>query len=187
MRAGLAEGLDFSVTLDGEDFGLGPGFVDGAFCVVVVVLRSVFVVVVDGVTVRPGVFTASELAGGRHLAPLENGRSALAIQVSPNVVGRRIEDMERTHRNVVGRATTAERTQPEQEKPDLFHAVPLCAIAIAGQRIPYRVDELVDLRFRRRPCAHETINIRLDELVEVPAALVQGSGQRFRQAEEHRT
>jgi len=63
IDAGLAEGLDFSVTLDGEDFGLGPGFVDGAFCVVVVVLRSVFVVVVDGVTVRPGVFTASELAG----------------------------------------------------------------------------------------------------------------------------
>ena len=59
MRDGLGEGLDFSVTVDGEDFGLGC--VDGPLWVVVVVLRSAFVVV-DGVTVRPGVVTASELA-----------------------------------------------------------------------------------------------------------------------------
>ena len=54
LRDGLGEGLDLSVTVDGEDFGLGLGLV-----VVVVVRRSV--VVEDGVTLRPGVVTESEL------------------------------------------------------------------------------------------------------------------------------
>ena len=53
LRDGLGDGLDFSVIVDGEDFGLGPGLV-------VVVRRSVVVAV--GVTFRPGVVTASELA-----------------------------------------------------------------------------------------------------------------------------
>jgi len=55
LRDGLGDGLDFSVTAAGEDFGLGLGLV-----VVVVVRRSV--VVAGGVTLRPGVVTASELA-----------------------------------------------------------------------------------------------------------------------------
>ena len=61
VRDGLAEGLDFSVTAAGEDFGLGLGLtvVRGGFWVVVV-WRCVFVV--DGVTVLPGVVTASEAA-----------------------------------------------------------------------------------------------------------------------------
>jgi hypothetical protein len=53
LRDGLGEGLDFSVTVDGEDFGRG-------LAVVVVVRRSV--VVGGGVTLRPGVVTESELA-----------------------------------------------------------------------------------------------------------------------------
>jgi hypothetical protein len=61
FRDGLGDGFDFSVTAEGEDFGLGLGFglVRGGFWVVVV-RRWVFVV--DGVTVRPGVVTVSELA-----------------------------------------------------------------------------------------------------------------------------
>jgi hypothetical protein len=55
LRDGLVDGLDFSVTVDGEGFGLGPGLL-----VVIVVRRSV--VVADGVTFRPGVVTESELA-----------------------------------------------------------------------------------------------------------------------------
>ena len=55
LRDALGDGLDFSVTVDGEDFELGLGWL-----VVVVVRRSV--VVEDGVTLRPGVVTASELA-----------------------------------------------------------------------------------------------------------------------------
>jgi len=53
LRDALGDGLDFSVTVDGEDFELGLGWL-------VVVRRSV--VVEDGVTLRPGVVTASELA-----------------------------------------------------------------------------------------------------------------------------
>jgi hypothetical protein len=58
VRDGLGEGFDFSVTVAGEDFGLGLGLtvVRGGFCVVVV--RCVLAV--DGVTVLPGVVTASE-------------------------------------------------------------------------------------------------------------------------------
>ena len=52
LRDGLGDGLDFSAMADGENFGLGLG--------VVVVRRSV--VVAGGVTLRPGVVTASELA-----------------------------------------------------------------------------------------------------------------------------
>jgi hypothetical protein len=59
VRVGLGEGLDFSVTVAGEDFGLGLGLtvVRGGFCVVVV-RRCVSVG--GGVTVLPGVVTASE-------------------------------------------------------------------------------------------------------------------------------
>jgi hypothetical protein len=59
VREGLGEGFDFSVTVAGEERGVGLGFtvVRGGFWVVVG-LRWVFVV--DGVTVRPGVVTASE-------------------------------------------------------------------------------------------------------------------------------
>jgi hypothetical protein len=58
-RDGLGEGFDFSATVAGDDFGLGLGLavVRGGFCVVVV-RRCVFVV--EGVTVLPGVVTASE-------------------------------------------------------------------------------------------------------------------------------
>jgi len=58
VRAGLGEGLDFSVTAAGEDLGLGLGLtvVRGGFCVVGV--RCVLAV--DGVTVLPGVVTTSE-------------------------------------------------------------------------------------------------------------------------------
>ena len=58
VRDGLGEGFDFSVTVVGDDLGLGLGLtvVRGGFCVVVV--RCVFAV--DGVTVLPGVVTASE-------------------------------------------------------------------------------------------------------------------------------
>ena len=58
VRDGLGEGFDFSVTVAGEDLGLGLGLavVRGGFCVVDV--RRAFAV--DGVTVRPGVVTASE-------------------------------------------------------------------------------------------------------------------------------
>ncbi|MEY2500074.1 MAG: hypothetical protein QOI07_408 [Verrucomicrobiota bacterium] len=56
---GLGDGcFDFSVTLAGEDFGLGLGFVRGPVCVVVV-RRSEFVV--EGVMVLPGVVTESEV------------------------------------------------------------------------------------------------------------------------------
>jgi len=58
VRDGLGEGLDFSVTVAGEDFGLGLTVVRGGFCVVVV--RCVLAV--DGVTVLPGLVTASEEA-----------------------------------------------------------------------------------------------------------------------------
>jgi len=52
VRDGLGEGFDFSVTVAGEDFGLGLGLtvVRGGFCVVVV----------DGVTVLPGLVTSEE-------------------------------------------------------------------------------------------------------------------------------
>ena len=58
VRDGLGEGFDFSVTVAGEDFGLGLGLtvVRDGFCAVVV--RCVLAV--DGVTVLPGVVTASE-------------------------------------------------------------------------------------------------------------------------------
>jgi hypothetical protein len=58
LRDGLGEGFDFSVTIAGEDLGLGLGLtvVRGGFWVVVV--RCVLAV--DGVTVLPGVVTASE-------------------------------------------------------------------------------------------------------------------------------
>jgi hypothetical protein len=61
VRDGLGAGFDFSVTVAGEDFGLGLGLtvVRGAFCVVVV-RRCVSVV--DGVTVLPGVVTESDVA-----------------------------------------------------------------------------------------------------------------------------
>jgi len=51
---GLGEGLERSVTAGGDDRGpgLGPGFVVG----------RCWVVVVDGVTVRPGVVTVSDVA-----------------------------------------------------------------------------------------------------------------------------
>jgi hypothetical protein len=55
---GLGDGFDFSVTLAGEDFGLGLGLVRGPACVVVV-RRSEFVV--EGVMVLPGVVTESEV------------------------------------------------------------------------------------------------------------------------------
>ena len=59
MRDGLGDGFDFSVTVDGEERGLGLGFVvdRGGFWVVVL-RRSV----VEGVTVLPGVVTVSEEA-----------------------------------------------------------------------------------------------------------------------------
>ena len=58
VRDGLGEGFDFSVTVAGEDCGLGLGLtvVRGGFWVVVV--RCVLAV--DGVTVLPGVVTESE-------------------------------------------------------------------------------------------------------------------------------
>ena len=58
VRDGVGEGLDFSVTVAGEDLGLGLGLtvVRGGFGLVVV--RCVLAV--GGVTVRPGVVTASE-------------------------------------------------------------------------------------------------------------------------------
>jgi hypothetical protein len=61
LRDGLGEGFDFSVTVAGEDFGLGLGLTveRGGFWVVVV-RRWVFAV--NGVTVRPGVVTASDEA-----------------------------------------------------------------------------------------------------------------------------
>jgi hypothetical protein len=59
LRDGLGDGFDFSVTVAGEGFGLGLGLTveRGGFWVVVV-RRWVFVV--EGVTVFPGVVTASE-------------------------------------------------------------------------------------------------------------------------------
>ena len=57
-REGLGDGLDFSVTVAGEDFGLGLGLLRGPVWVVVV-RRSAFVV--DGVTVLPGVATESDV------------------------------------------------------------------------------------------------------------------------------
>jgi hypothetical protein len=61
VRDGLEEGFDFSVTVAGEDFGLGLGLgLDRGGFSVVVVRRCVFVV--DGVTVLPGVVTESEVA-----------------------------------------------------------------------------------------------------------------------------
>ena len=58
VRDGLGEGFDFSVTVAGEDLGLGLGLtvVRGEVCVVV----ARCVLAVDGVTVLPGVVTASE-------------------------------------------------------------------------------------------------------------------------------
>jgi hypothetical protein len=60
VRDGLGDGFDFSVTLEGEDRGLGLGLVvdRGGDCVVVVRRCSVVV----GVTVLPGVVTVSEEA-----------------------------------------------------------------------------------------------------------------------------
>jgi hypothetical protein len=55
VRDGLGEGFDFSVTVAGDDLGLGLTVVRGGFCVVV---RCVLAV--EGVTVLPGVVTASE-------------------------------------------------------------------------------------------------------------------------------
>lgn len=57
LRDGLGDGLDFSVTTAGEDFGLGLGLVRGPVWVAVV--RG-WVLVVAGVTVLPGVVTESE-------------------------------------------------------------------------------------------------------------------------------
>jgi len=57
FRDGLVDGFDFSVTVAGDDFGLGLGLVRG---VVSAVLRR-SVVVLEGVTVLPGVVTESEL------------------------------------------------------------------------------------------------------------------------------
>ena len=57
FREGLGDGLDFSVTVAGEDFGLGLGLLRGP--VWVVVRRSAFAV--DGVTVLPGVATESDV------------------------------------------------------------------------------------------------------------------------------
>lgn len=59
LREGLWDVLDFSVTPEGED--LGVGFGRGLVCAVVVDLRWVFVVVAAGVTVVPGLVTASEV------------------------------------------------------------------------------------------------------------------------------
>jgi len=53
VRDGAGEGFGFSVIVDGEEFGLGLGLL-------VAVRRSV--VVGAGVTFRPGLVTASELA-----------------------------------------------------------------------------------------------------------------------------
>jgi hypothetical protein len=59
VRDGLGEGFDFSVTVEGEDRGLGLGLVvDRGGCVVVVRRCSV----VEGMTVLPGVVTVSEEA-----------------------------------------------------------------------------------------------------------------------------
>ena len=55
MRDGLGDDLGFSITVAGEGCGLGPGFT------VVVVVRR-WAPESDGVTVRPGVVTVSELA-----------------------------------------------------------------------------------------------------------------------------
>ena len=57
-RGGLGEGLDRSVTVTGDDFGLGPGtVVRGAFWVVVV---RRWLLGPGGVTVVPGVVTESD-------------------------------------------------------------------------------------------------------------------------------
>ena len=58
-REGLGEGLDRSVTVAGDDFGLGPGLtvVRGAFWVVVV---RRWVVGPGGVVVVPGLVTVSD-------------------------------------------------------------------------------------------------------------------------------
>jgi hypothetical protein len=59
VRDGLGDGFDFSVTVTGEDFGLGLGraVVRGGFCLVV---DRRCVSVVGGLTVLPGVVTASD-------------------------------------------------------------------------------------------------------------------------------
>ena len=59
LRDGLGEGLDFSVTVAGEDWGFGLGLVRGPVWAVVV---RCCVLMVAGVTVLPGVVTESELA-----------------------------------------------------------------------------------------------------------------------------
>jgi hypothetical protein len=58
VRDGLGDGFDFSVTVGGEDRGLGPGLIVdcGRTCVLAVRRCSV----VEGVTVLPGVVTVSE-------------------------------------------------------------------------------------------------------------------------------
>jgi hypothetical protein len=58
-RDGLGEGFDFSATEAGEDFGRGLGrtVVPGGFCVVLV---RRCVLVGAGVTLLPGVVTASD-------------------------------------------------------------------------------------------------------------------------------
>jgi hypothetical protein len=55
---GLGDGFDFSVTMAGDDRGLGLGLVFGRGWFWVVVVRRCASVL--GVTVRPGVVTASE-------------------------------------------------------------------------------------------------------------------------------
>ena len=59
FRDGLGEALDFSVTVDGEEFGLGLGLLRGVVCVVEVRCGPF---VGAAVTVLPGVVTESEVA-----------------------------------------------------------------------------------------------------------------------------
>ena len=59
FRDGLGDGLDFSVTVAGDDLGLGLGLLRGPAWEVVV---RCWVLVVAGVTFLPGVVTESEVA-----------------------------------------------------------------------------------------------------------------------------
>ena len=57
----------------------------------------------------------------------------VAVDVVPDVVSRRVDNVERTDRNVVGRAATAENSQRHSQKSDAFHALLLCAISVVAR------------------------------------------------------
>jgi hypothetical protein len=53
--------------------------------------------------------------------------------VTTDIIGRRIENAERGHGNVVRGSTTAEHKNSEKEKSSRFHAVYLAAILLAAR------------------------------------------------------